>query len=177
MKALIVYESMFGSTRRVAEAICAELAESIDAEIKPVGVVRPPDLEGIDLLLVGGPTHLHSLSSQRTRDEAIDWSLDPDKHLLLEPASHRTGIREWITTLETVPGRFAAFDTRANITVLLSGSAANSIDALLTKHGGTRLLPPAGFYITAHGALRPEETERARGWARHIIAESLLPIQ
>jgi flavorubredoxin len=57
MKALVVYESMFGNTRQIAEAIAAGLAESVDVAAVEVSEATAEAAEGADLLVAGGPTH------------------------------------------------------------------------------------------------------------------------
>jgi flavodoxin I len=53
MKALIVYDSGFGNTEKVAHVI----GEAISGQVFRVGEVNPADLKGFDLLIVGSPTH------------------------------------------------------------------------------------------------------------------------
>ena len=48
MKALVVYESMFGNTRQIAEAIAPGLAESVDVAAVEVSAATDE--------AVGGPT-------------------------------------------------------------------------------------------------------------------------
>ena len=67
MKTLVVYESMFGNTRAVAEAIAEGLGSAEVVEVSAAPVVLPVDLE---LLVVGGPTHVHGMSRRRTREDA-----------------------------------------------------------------------------------------------------------
>ncbi len=75
MTALVVYESMYGSTKAIAEAIGEGLA--------PVGPVRVLEISAlaaapggrtispqIDLLVVGAPTHAFGLSRPNTRQDA-----------------------------------------------------------------------------------------------------------
>ncbi|GAA4142514.1 flavodoxin family protein [Leifsonia shinshuensis] len=75
-RAAIVYESMFGSTRQVAEAIAEGLRPF--AAVTIVKVKDAPEaFPDADLLLVGAPTHVHSLSRPSTRVEAAKWGDDP----------------------------------------------------------------------------------------------------
>ena len=68
MKALVVYESMFGNTAHIARAIGAGLAEGgVVVTIAKVDAVDADEVAGADLLIVGGPTHAHGLSSASSR--------------------------------------------------------------------------------------------------------------
>src|SRR4051794_36062744 len=104
---LIVYESMFGGTRRVAEAIADGLAPSGHCTV--VEVSHAPTVIGheVDLLVIGAPTHAFGLSTPDTRREAQAETTDP-------VISRELGIREWLDALVvlTPRTRTAAFDTR-----------------------------------------------------------------
>ena len=67
MKALVVYESMFGNTRRVAQEIAAGLGTRFAVSVVPVSEATPDLVEDVDLIVVGGPTHVHGMASARTR--------------------------------------------------------------------------------------------------------------
>jgi menaquinone-dependent protoporphyrinogen IX oxidase len=54
MRALVVYESMYGNTRRVAEAVVSGLASSALAQAVSVAEVTAADVAGCELLIVGG---------------------------------------------------------------------------------------------------------------------------
>src|SRR5436305_12891724 len=92
MRALVVYESMFGNTRRVAEAIADGLAGHAQAEAREVSEVPATAHPEIDLLVIGGPTHAWSMSRPRTRDGARQQGLG-------QPVSPGIGIREWLRQL------------------------------------------------------------------------------
>ena len=66
MRSLVVYESWFGNTRRIAEEMAAALAHEGEVDLVTVDEPLPP-LEDVDLLVVGAPTHIHGLSSKRAR--------------------------------------------------------------------------------------------------------------
>jgi flavodoxin I len=55
MKALVIYESFFGNTEKIARAVGASLGLS-EEDIVRVGDVKPGQLQGLDLLIVGSPT-------------------------------------------------------------------------------------------------------------------------
>ena len=56
MKALIVYDSYFGNTQKVAEAVCKAFGSKDNVDLKKVGEVQPDQLNGLDMLIVGSPT-------------------------------------------------------------------------------------------------------------------------
>jgi flavodoxin len=70
MKVLVVFESMYGNTHAIAEAIARGCARSSDVEVVPVGDATAERLTGADVVLVGGPTHVHGESWANTREDA-----------------------------------------------------------------------------------------------------------
>ena len=70
MRAVVVYESMYGNTHHVAEAIGTGLSEGYDVAVVPVSEADPAVLNGADLVVVGGPTHLHGMSRPSSRKGA-----------------------------------------------------------------------------------------------------------
>src|SRR3954454_11484676 len=100
MRALVVYESMFGNTRAVAEAIAEGLMESCPTTVSVVGAVKREDVEWATLLVVGGPTHTWGMSRPQTRSAAAMRTREAGATLTLEPGATGIGLREW---LETVP--------------------------------------------------------------------------
>ncbi|HEV7182899.1 MAG TPA: hypothetical protein VGN33_00260 [Leifsonia sp.] len=175
MSVTIVYESMFGNTREIAEAIAEGLGEGngeghgseVDASIVPV-LNAPVSTADTDLLIVGAPTHTHSLSRPATRVEAGHWADDADKSLRLEPNAEGIGVREWLESCVSVPSRFAAFDTRADIARVLSGSAAGKIQKRLAKLGSEAICPPQSYRVDGRSHLEPGELDRARQWGREL---------
>lgn len=181
MRAVVVYESMFGSTRLVAEAIGEGLVASgsgagsgadwgvVSVAVVNVNHAEAASLTDVDLLVVGGPTHIHGLSRPESRAEAVEWTTDGStRGLTLEPEAPGIGIREWLPTLALTTGSFAAFDTRADFPRLLSGAASRAIDRALRKAGLRRVVPPTSFLVTAEGRVGPGEIERARAWGEEI---------
>ena len=68
MKAVVVYESLYGNTHAVAEAVAEGLRERAEVDVSPVEDSSSGVVEDADLLVVGGPTHVHGMSSrQRAR--------------------------------------------------------------------------------------------------------------
>ena len=142
MKALVVYDSQYGNTERIAQAI----GEAISSQVVRVGDVSPTELKEFDLLIVGSPTH-------------GGWYTPGVKGLL-----------ETLPLLENL--KVAAFDTRtASIwnRLLPFGYAAPRIARNLEGNGGNLLAPPEGFVVLGtEGPLKDGELERAAGWARGL---------
>ena len=160
---------MFGNTRQVAEAIARGLSDSGEVTLVTVNDVIALTSD-IDLLVVGGPTHVHGMSREASRLEAQKWSLDPAKSLTLERGAPGTGVREWLDSLSWVPPRVAAFDTRADIAELLSGAASRKIEHELVTLGGTALLPHESFLVTGNEPISAEELRRASTWGATLAA-------
>jgi hypothetical protein len=168
MTALVVYESMFGNTRRIAEAIAEGIAETLPVTAVEVGAA-PDGLSGyLELLVVGGPTHVHGMSSPRTRASAAERIEDP-------VVSQRIGLRDWLERVAPAKGgiRAVAFDTRINGPTFITGSAAKGFEKGL-RIAGFRVDEPArSFLVGAHvpaeeDALLPGQLDEARAWGRQL---------
>ena len=83
MRIVVVYESMFGNTHDLADAIAMALAPAHEVTTVPVGSANPHTLDGADLVLVGGPTHAHGESWPKTRAAARQQA--ERDHLTLDP--------------------------------------------------------------------------------------------
>ena len=91
MSALIVYESMFGNTRRIAEAIMRALEEDgVDVTITHAAEA-PTDVSHFELVVIGSPTHAHTLPLPASRAQAAVWAEDTEKG----PAPRAWGARNW----------------------------------------------------------------------------------
>lgn len=160
MKALVVYESMFGNTQRVAEAIAAGLATHSHVDVIEVGVAPMRLPEDLDVLVVGAPTHAFGLSRPSTRQDAAGRTAEP----LVSP---RLGAREWLDGLSPLQHIVAAagFDTKLGKPSWLPGSAARAIAKRLRNLRFGRAAMPASFYVeSVTGPLSPGELTRARAW-------------
>jgi hypothetical protein len=170
MSAAVVYESMFGNTKSIAEAIADGLAgvfSPSEAVALPVSAASPELLADLDLLVVGGPTHMRRMTSRRTRElRAAGSRVGPSAGTVVEEweMAAVTGVREWLSTLSTVPGfRAAAFDTRLSY---MPAVGAGPLIALGLRCRGYKVDPvPRCFFVqSAHGPLKEGEAERARAW-------------
>jgi flavodoxin len=159
MKALVVYDSAYGNTQRIAQAVGSAMGSSEDVQVLNVSEVEPDQLAGLDLLIIGSPT-------QRFRPKSAM------SHML-------NSIQD--NSLKDV--RVAAFDTRLTweeinkisalaFFVRLSGDSAYAAKHLanqLKKKGGQLVVPPEGFYVEGmEGPLVQGELERAMDWGKQI---------
>jgi len=166
---VVVYESMFGATRAIAEAIAEGFAPGIDVRVVGVAQADASVLEGADLLVVGGPTHAWSMSRPNTRRGAPNYARKPGSDLVVEPgADTGPGVREWLASLGRVPMAAAAFDTRFKAPAVVTGRASKAVDRALSRHGLTTLAPPESFLVDKKSHLRPGETDRARAWGARL---------
>ena len=170
MRTLVVYESMFGNTRAIAEAVAAGMSEAAEVVLVPVREVTPAHVHSADLIVVGGPTHAHGLSSSMSRKGAPDYVDKFDVPLVLEPGWDGIGLRDWFDALPAGTARGAAFDTRADINHLLSGRASRGIADRLRKHGYRLVADPESFLVDKQNQLLPAEIERATAWGATLLA-------
>lgn len=168
MKAVVVYESVYGNTHAVAEAVADGLG---GAEVVPVH--RSSELIGeADLLVVGGPTHMHGLATTRSRQMAIE-AVHEDGGAHLEPdAASEPGLRTWLRDLPQSAGaRAAAFDTRLDKSPWLTGVASRGIAKRLRGHGYDVVATESFLVEDSEGPLADGELDRARAWGTEL-AES-----
>jgi hypothetical protein len=169
MNALIVYESMFGNTRKIVEAI-ADRLRAADVEVTvSLAYDAPADLSDYELVIVGAPTHAHSLPRPKSRSEAAVWAADPTKELVLEPMAQASGVREWLQRIMLVGDpRFAVFSTRADIPSIFSGDACKAISKGLRRRLA-RVESHADFLVGLDNRLLEGEEMRAREWASELV--------
>ena len=170
MRAVVLYESMYGNTRAVAEAIGEGLGAAYDVVVTPVSRAVPGMLEGAALLIVGGPTHAHGMSWPTTRRAAADAVDKPSSGLALETGAPGQGVREWLASLGPLSMDAAAFDTRMRGPVAFTGQASRGISRALRRHGLEEIADPASFLVTKQNHLEPGELERARAWGARLAA-------
>lgn len=165
MSVAVVYESSFGNTRKVAESI-AEGFRDEGVDVLLLSVDDPvPALDDLELLVVGAPTHIHGVSSTRSRQAALEQTG-------AEREAPGIGVRGWLKELPPGEGLPAAtFDTRLRKPVLLVGSAAKGIARRLEHRGFELLVPPESFFVGSGDGtpLEEGELERAGEWG-HVLA-------
>ncbi len=145
MESLVVYDSKFGNTQKVAEAVADGLRARGAVRLLGLNTVLPQKLGRVDLLFVGGPTQAHGMSAR---------------------------MRQFLDALVTrsAPGMLAAtFDTRFRMPAMISGSAAKTIARKLRGAGVRMFAPPQSFFVSQGvPELEEGETERAAAWAKDI---------
>ncbi|HET9077338.1 MAG TPA: flavodoxin domain-containing protein [Acidimicrobiales bacterium] len=175
MKAVIVYESMFGATRRIAQAVADGLGQSGEVQVVRADQADGGLLDGADLLVVGAPTHAWSMPRAGTRKGAPGYSDKPGSGLTLEPgADQAPGVREWLASLGTVATPSAAFDTRIKGPALLTGRASRAIARGLHRRGAPLTVPPKSFLVDRGSHLLAGEEDKARAWGSRLAASRSL---
>lgn len=186
MRALVVYESMYGNTHAVAVNIAAGLSAKHDVTLVPVTRATPELVAAADLLVVGGPTHMHGMSSPSSRRLAADTARKEGSELTMDPDADGPGVRGWLNGLgsQGMPGRLGrldrlgsghdtlavAFDTRFDGVPLLTGRASRGISRLLARHGYRLFAASESFVVSKQTTLLDGEAARARSWGAMIGA-------
>ena len=145
MQTLVVYDSKFGNTRKIALAMAEAVKPRCAVRLLPLEELLPEELGPVDLLIIGGPTQSHGLSP-RMRQFTDGLSLPSANGLMA-----------------------ATFDTRYRMRSLFSGSAAKTIAKKL-RGKGIRPLAHASFFVTRTRPpeLEPGEITRAADWAKKL---------
>jgi hypothetical protein len=170
VNALVVYESMFGNTHTVATHIADGIGTLFETTVVAVHDATPEQIAHADLVVVGGPTHVHGMSSERSRAGAADIAAKDDD-LELEPEALDAGLRDWFRDLadDAGSGRLAAaFDTRVHASALLTGQASSGIAKRLCAHGFELAVDRESFFVDKSNHLESGEAERATAWGRCV---------
>lgn len=157
MKTLVLFDSQYGNTQQIAQAIASQLGSPEDVTLLRPAEFDSSQLSGLSLLVVGSPT----------------------QRFMATPA-----LMAWLNGIprDGLRGmQVAAFDTRLTVQqiqatpvlkwfVRKSSYAAWWLAKRLKNKGGALLLPPEGFYVDGmEGPLLPGELERAAAWGRKIL--------
>ena len=165
MRAVVMYESMYGNTHAIAKAVAEGLSsEGVQVVVAPVGAAEPGQTDGVDLLVLGGPTHAHGMTWPKTRVAAAEAALEPGSRLVMDPAASGLGLREWFAAVDHLDMDAAAFDTRMCGPVALTGQASRGIARRLRKRGAHLVAPAESFLVTKANELVPGEQARAHAW-------------
>jgi flavodoxin len=156
MKVLVIYDSVFGNTEKIAQATGEALASQGEVSVLRVGSAKVDDLRAADLIIVGSPTR--------------GFRPTPEMAAFLKniPADAIRGKQA------------AAFDTRVSVEVVKSailttmvkffGYAAEPMARQLKKKGASLCAEPLGFYVKdREGPLLDGELARAADWAGRLI--------
>ena len=176
MRVLVVYESLYGNTRTIANCVAEGLRERHEVEAVPVGRAGADLVDDSDCLVVGGPTQFHGLSSNWSRGIGAEGAGNPRGGVTAEPGAVGVGLREWLFNVNPGLGRqAAAFDTRFEGAILLTGRASGGIAHRLDRRGYRVVTDPASFLVDRRNALLAGEAARARVWGV-TLADLLEPV-
>lgn len=139
MKSIVVFDSNYGNTKKIADII----AKTLEAKSISVSDVSANNLESLDLLIVGCPI--------------IGWMPTQKMQTFLSKLNH-----------ETISGvKFATFDTRVKL--FIHGDAMKKIANKLTSLGAIQTTSPMAFYVkNKEGILFENEIAKATSWAELI---------
>jgi len=145
MNALVVYDSQYGNTERIAQAIADTLGEFGEARAVRLDPGQPVESQGVDMFIVGCPTQ--------------GWRPTPTIRSFLEEVSS-----EELRSLAV-----ACFDTCFRMPRWMTDSAAKVMTRKLQEKGIALLVPPESFFVKGmEGPLRSGELNRAATWARML---------
>jgi Flavodoxin len=172
MRALVVYESMYGSTHVVASNIADGLRSDFEVTLMPVAEASRDLIADADLLVAGAPTHMHGMSSRSTRRMAAEAAAKDGSGLRMDPDAGGPGMRNWLKDIGHRDGLAATFDTRLSGVPAFTGQASRPIARLLKRHGRLLVAAPASFLIGSQNTLLDGEAARARRWGMTLAAVS-----
>jgi flavodoxin len=150
MRTVVIYDSKFGNTEKIAQAVARGAGTAGSVRVINAAEAVPAFAERPDLMFIGGPTQRRGLTpALRSLIEALPQGL------------------------RGVPS--AAFDTRYRGTTLFMGSAAADAGRRLGKAGGRAVVPPESFFVARGGPMELQrleagELERAEEWGRAVGA-------
>jgi hypothetical protein len=169
MRTVVVYESMFGNTKTIAEAIAEGLRRAGEVTLGTVDDLSPDEVGKADLIVAGGPTHGHGMA----RPNAHQAMANDGSYAKYGPVlAGEESLRGWLERLpaDRAVAAAAAFDTRFAKPRWLTGSAATKIARRL-RHKGYSIIGTENFFVqTSGGPLADGERERAAAWGRALAA-------
>jgi flavodoxin len=169
MRAVVIYESMYGNTRLVADAIADGLRSGADVSVLAVDHVDAAALADVDLVVVGGPTHVHGMTRASTRRAAAEAAEKPGSGLEMDADAEGEGLREWFDSIGSLPRLAGAFDTRMHGPVTFTGRASKGIAKRLRAHGSQMVVEPESFLVSKENHLDDDECEHARKWGATVL--------
>jgi flavodoxin len=156
MRALVIYDSVFGNTEKIALSIKEALSSILDVEAYKVNNVKTEYLKDLDYIIVGSPTRAFKPTKETT-----EFLNEIQKNGLKD-----TKIVGFYTRMDPKEVGSAILKLFA----LFFGYAAKPIAEKLIKKGGPQIMPPEGFFVEGReGPLRDGEIEKAKEWAEEIM--------
>ena len=176
MRTLVVYESMYGNTHTIADSIGVGLRSEGEVTVLPVHEATAELVAWADLVIVGGPTHVHGMTRPTSRHGAAESAAKPGSTVTLEPDAQGIGVRDWLAALAHVTGTpAAAFDTRLSGPALFTGRASSGIATELRHHGFVLVVEPESFFVDRENRLVADEDQRATRWGERVAAGLKVP--
>jgi hypothetical protein len=160
VKAVVVYESLWGNTAAIARAI----AEGIGTKVPALSTAEATGeaMEGVDLLVAGAPVQGFRLPTESMRKNMGSH----ERKAPTPPDLSQPLLRSWLAELPAGAGRSAAFETGFRRS---PGGARSTIIRALERARYRRLSKGQRFVVTgAYGPLRDGELERARKWGESL---------
>ena len=154
---IVVYESVWGNTKAVAQAI----AEGLGTRAFPTGAVPADELATAEMIVAGSPVFGFSLPTEQMRTSILRGETDGPPPDLSHPS-----LRSWLDRLPAGHGRCAAFETRIWWS---PRGATGTIEKRLSARGYLPVAKAQKFVVRdKYGPLRDGELERARSWGRSL---------
>lgn len=163
MRAIVVYESLWGNTAAIARAVADGIGPT--ARAIPTREATPEAVENADLVVAGAPL----VGFRLPTDGMLRSIASTEQHAPFPPDLSGPSMRSWLAALGSGHGRAASFETRMRWS---PGSAAKAIQSSLERSGYTAIDRPQAFLVTGrYGPLRAGEIERARAWGADLAAK------
>lgn len=154
MKAVVVYESLWGNTAAIAQAIATGIGPG--AVALTTDAARFETIADADLIVAGAPVLGFSLPTDQMRDSVAR----SEANAPTPPDLSHPSLRSWLESLPRGHGRAAAFETRIWWS---PRGATGDIEQRLKRAGYLRVAKAGKFVVTdKYGPLRDGELDRAR---------------
>jgi hypothetical protein len=162
MKAVVVFESLWGNTAAIARAIADGIGP--EARCLTTDEASPEAIANADLLVAGAPVLGFRLGGEQIRGAiARDEASSPKPPDLSHPS-----LRSWLETLSPGTGGSAAFETRIWWS---PRGATGDIETRLERAGYHPIAKAQKFVVNdKYGPLRDGELERARTWGQELAS-------
>lgn len=156
MKAVILYDSYFGNTEKIAQAIAGGVAKKSEVRIARVDTFQADQLSGVDLFVLGSPTRAFSPSDA---SKAFIKSLKPGGLMGMKAATFDTRV-----DVQKTDNKFLKFMAKT------FGYAYPSMQKSLKKFGAEIIAEGKGFYVLdSEGPLQDGELDKAADWAETLL--------
>jgi hypothetical protein len=169
MKIVVVYESMFGNTRTIADGIGEGLRDAGQVKVGTVDDLSPEEVRDATLIVAGGPTHAHGMARPNAH-QSLAKDASYRKYGPVLPG--KESLHGWLKRLPAGHAKAVAFDTRFDKPKWLTGSAAKKIARRLNGKGYSIIGAESFFVQTTGGPLADGGRERAVAWGRELAAKA-----